>query len=736
MTTRSRTGRLAAGARKLAAWGSLAFSAAAACGGNPEYRSPAPGSGATDSSGAGAQARGDGGDGFDLSMAGMSVGEAGAPTLTLEVRADTETIEVSGVPALVAVHARYDDGSVPNRVVWSVDDARIGSVNDQGEFRSNGFVAGDVTVTASVGDQTASVTLHVSVAITADPDGLAEELRSGLAARAAGDPADFGPDAEFRFLYPYDKTVFPRGLLAPVLQFGGAAADATYVKITTQRFSYEAFAAASGLTRVTLPEDAWRGVTLSAEAGEWVDVSVTKATAGEISGPVRERWLVAPGTLKGLVYYNTYRSKLAGNNGAVMRIKPGQSATVLQNGCTVCHGVSAQGNVMVAGVQWDQKNAVVSRAFDLPSNGGIALRNEQDEGRTYAFGGLTPDGSMVLTSGVPPSGAKMRGMSGELATRLVDTASGATIAAPSFGVRIAMTPNFSPEGSRVAFNNHDASTAGHVLSVTSFDGKSEPPAFGEPVDVVTDPAHVVAWPSFVPDGSAVLFHAGDSFDTAKSGGGALYADVRLVDVESKNVNSLAALNGYDQDGRLYLPGGAKQDEHLNYEPSVLPVPVGGYYWVLFTSRRTYGNTIAPGGSLARGDDIWGVPVPPDTETPSPRKKIWIAAIDLDHEGSPDPSHPAFYLPGQELESGNMRAFAALEPCKKKGKACESAAECCDGFCRETGRDATGVPELSCSPPPDNSCSNVDEPCRAPSDCCSSKSLCINRRCATPPPVVK
>jgi hypothetical protein len=665
-----------------------------------------------------------------------SPGGATSTQLELQVTAEVETLEVSGEPASVQVSARYDDGSKPNQVVWSVDDAQLGSVSDTGEFRSSGFVAGDVTITATVGSQTASVILHITVAITNNPDNLTAKLRGALLAGGQDGANGVGPDADFRFLYPYDKTVFPRGLAAPLLQFGGADADLSYVKLTTAKFSYEAFAATSGLTRVTLPEEVWRGVTLSAAAGEWVEVAVTKSSGGEITGPVTERWLVAPGSLKGIVYYNTYRSKLAGNNGAVMRIKPGETASVLQSGCTVCHGVSAHGNVMVAGVQWDQANAVVSRAFDLPSNGGIALRNEQADGRVYSFGGLTPNGSLMLTSGVPASGAKMRGMSGELFTRLVDTSDGSSVAAPSFVVKLAMTPNFSPDGSRVAFNNHDASAAGHVLSVMSFDGAASPPRFGAISNVVTDAQHVVAWPSFVPDASAVLFHAGDSFDTSKAGGGALHADVELCDVDSKHVNTLAALNGYDQQNQLYLPGGAAQEAHLDYEPSVLPVPVGGYYWVLFTSRRTYGNTIAPGGTVARGDDIWGIPVPPDTETPSPRKKIWVAAIDIDHEGAVDPSHPAFYLPGQELESGNMRAFAALEPCKTKGKACESAAECCDGFCRETSRDAAGVPVLSCTPPPVNECSNVDEPCKKATDCCSSKFLCINSRCAVPPPVVR
>lgn len=720
----------------------------AACSGNPGIVSNGDGqggeapSGVAGSLGLGNTAAadpGDGGAGFELGFGGAAANPQGGEDsgkLTLTLKADATELDVSGKPATVHLDARYDDGSKPNKVVWSVDNGALGSVSDSGEFRSGGFVAGDATITASVGSQSASVSVHISVAITSDEDALDAKLKKALAAGGKGGPSGIGPDADLRFLYPYEGTVFPRGLAPPLLQLGGVDADATYVKLEVGDFVYESFAAWSGLTRVSLPDDVWRGVTLSAPPGEWVNVTVSKASAGEVTGPVTERWQIAPGSLKGFVYYNTYRSRLAGNSGAVMRIKPGESATVLQSGCTVCHGVSAQGNVMVAGVQWDTKNPTVSRTFNLPSTGGIQLRNEQDEGRVYAFGGLTPDGTWVLTSGVPKTGAKMRGMTDELFTRLVDTSTGLTVPAPSFGVKVAMTPNFAPDGSRIAFNNHDASIAGHVLSVASFDGNKSPPEFGEVDNVVEDPKHVLAWPSFVPDASAVLFHAGDSFDTAKFGGGALYADVNLVDVESKKVSTLAALNGYDADGKLYLPGGAAQEEHLNYEPSVLPVPVGGYYWVLFTSRRTYGNSIAPGGSVERGDDIWGVPVPPDKETPSPRKKIWVAAIDIDHQGAIDPSHPAFYLPGQELESGNMRAFAALEPCKKKGKTCESAAECCDGFCRETSRDEAGVPVLSCSPPPDNSCANIDEACKKASDCCSSKSLCIAGRCATPPPVIR
>jgi hypothetical protein len=99
----------------------------------------------------------------------------------------------------------------------------------------------------------------------------------------------------------------------------------------------------------------------------------------------------------------------------------------------------------------------------------------------------------------------------------------------------------------------------------------------------------------------------------------------------------------------------------------------------------------------------------------------------------DPSHPAFYLAGQEIESANMRAFAALAPCKPQGGDCESGADCCDGFCRETGRAADGGAILQCVPPPPNECSNIDEKCNSAADCCNRANLCINNRCALPPP---
>jgi len=720
-------------AATLAACGS-----SSAAGGQPNSSAGGPSKGGLDgSSGDSGSPSSSGTSGYGSGLNVDNMSEGGTPTpdgitnLALQVSLDQEAIAVEGTPQTVTAHAQFEDGSLPKNIIWSVSNTRLGSIGDDGVFEANGYTAGSVTISALVGTVSASATLQITVDIEQNPDNLPATDREKLRQPGVGGGKGLGPDATFRFLYPYDNSIFPRGLSAPTLQFASSGATATYLKISTDGFSYAAFANAATPTRVLIPEAVWKGVTDSANAASAVKVQVSELSAGVVTGPVEQQWSIAQGSLKGVIYYNTYRSLLA-SNGGVMRIRPGQNAEVLQKGCTVCHSVSSKGNVLVAGVNWD-KNPIDSEAFDLAADGSTKVRRIVNDGRAFALGALTPDGTRLLASGIATTQPLPRGMTGPYASRLFDTKSGMEIPAPSFSSQVsyALTPNFSPDGAHVAFNNRDLS-AGHTLSVMDYDSRSSPPTFSNLRTALENPDKVVAWPSFLPDSAAIVFHEGDSFDTAKYQGGALYADLRMVSLDGTPAKSLAQLNGYDSSGSSYLPYGDAEEGHLNYEPSVLPVPVGGYYWVLFTSRRAYGNTIAPGGSVARGDDKWGIPLPNEEESPSPRKKIWLAPLDLDYQGKLDPSHPAIYLPGQELESGNMRAFAALEPCRANGGSCESAAECCNGFCRQTGRNQNG-PVLQCVPPPANACSQEDEACAVAADCCNSFDLCINKRCASPNP---
>jgi hypothetical protein len=103
------------------------------------------------------------------------------------------------------------------------------------------------------------------------------------------------------------------------------------------------------------------------------------------------------------------------------------------------------------------------------------------------------------------------------------------------------------------------------------------------------------------------------------------------------------------------------------------------------------------------------------------KSIWVSAIDINAPAGTDPSHPAFYLPGQELGSGNIRAFAVLAPCVGDGATCESGIDCCGGTCT-TGK--CGQPQA---------CAGENDKCTPTVPCCLASDMCIGGYCGVAPP---
>ena len=153
-----------------------------------------------------------------------------------------------------------------------------------------------------------------------------------------------------------------------------------------------------------------------------------------------------------------------------------------------------------------------------------------------------------------------------------------------------------------------------------------------------------------------------------------------------------------------------------------PIVAGGYAWVVFTSRRLYGNqlTAVPWQSWPPRLRHYDPPT-------SPPKKLWVAAIDLNAPPGSDPSHPAFYLPAQELLAGNSRGFWVLDPCKRRRRRrARRGDQCCNGYCEPNGDGGA----LVCSnTPPDGNCSAPQEKCTTAADCCDATDVCINGFCA-------
>jgi hypothetical protein len=252
-------------------------------------------------------------------------GDSGTPPLaggTIVADGGT-TIVVNGQPKSVQLTATA--GGSPITGTWTTSDPTIGTVGSDGVFHANGFVGGTVDVILLVGKAQVKITLTVNVDITENPANLPTADQTALKAGGAVDP-------NFKFLYPFDGTVFPRGLPAPVLQFGdgrtvAGTANGTYVSITTNHFSYQQFGVGGTPVRVVIPEPVWRGGTITAGSNE-LAVAVTKRTGTTISGPVTEKWRIAPASLKGFIYYSTYKSPLLPNDpatnigGGILRIRP------------------------------------------------------------------------------------------------------------------------------------------------------------------------------------------------------------------------------------------------------------------------------------------------------------------------------------------------------------------------------------------------------------------------------
>jgi hypothetical protein len=519
--------------------------------------------------------------------------------------------------------------------------------------------------------------------------------------------------------------------------------------------------------RVHLEDAAWKTAT-DGNLGDDLKVEVKIHDSGDdtIYGPITESWKVASGVLKGTVYYNSYDSALSAGKGAVIAIQPRSPTPVLAvpsmaGKCHVCHEVSANGSTLFAEESSDNTdNGEYSpgASYDLTNpanprvvyNGGAGSADD----RKFVWSAPYPDGSFALASA-----RFAREAHTTTDSLLFARSNGASLATSTTGlseaVTSAVTPTFSPDGRKVAFNFWEGPGAGGVtpgagssLAVMDFScgaaagsiacAASPTYAFSGLREIYRDATKFPAWPTFLPDGKAVVFHntvqrgqcgpnPPDRTSTQNCQISTWFsAQAELwwaADSATKDARRLDAANGYAAGGGSYLPVNADHpsDAALNYEPTVNPVASGGYYWVVFTSRRIYGNLITskPWGS----NGALGGPI----------KKLWVAAIDMNPAAGADPSHPAFYLPGQEIAAGNTRGFWVVDPCKANGKSCETGDECCNGFCR---KDPDGGALVCMDEPPGSTCSQEFEKCTVDADCCDPTEKCIAGKCSQAKPVVK
>jgi hypothetical protein len=672
---------------------------------------------------------------------------------------------------------------------WTVDRGDLGTIgagpSQQGTFQPTGTTGGTVNVVAGLNGKT--LKRQVIVKLTAQQNGAnagnpgeAQQIPASTAQLGSGggvggvggeglggpvsdsgtigalqSPTGNGQAQGLTLLYPYDKTVFPRGLLAPLLQWTWMPGDADAIQMQLQTasgsfswtgtFGRPAILAQTGgkFVRHPIPQDVWARATntAGATAADTLTLSLVVAKGGKAYGPLTQTWTIAPGRLEGTIYYNSYGTHLVANsiepsygNGpqfgaAVLGITEGAtgpsivagapSALGSGAGCRVCHVVAAGGSRLI--VQHGDNAYNTTSSYDLKNGNAETVLTGYDN--VFPWAALSPDGTLAFTNGLKLA---TDGSQAHLFPMLpTSTTPLTTTGIP--GAVVAGTPTFSPDGKHVAFNFASGTIGtmtgdGSQLVVLDFDAATN--AFSNPRSIATvSPPNKAGFPSFFPTNDAVAFHYqpnGSSLETWQNAQGQIW----WSDVATGSAQALYALDGLSAGGgSSYLPTGPNHasDAMLNYEPTVNPVASGGYIWVIFTSRRLYGNvaTSDPYQSDPRSYDATVV----DNAT---TKKLWVAAIDLNAQPGTDPSHPAFYLPAQELLAGNSRGFWVLEPCRPDGQSCMSGDQCCNGYC-EPGGDGGAL--VCTNTPPNTMCSQPQERCTTGADCCDKTNECINGFCS-------
>jgi hypothetical protein len=705
-----------------------------------------------------------------------------------------QTITVTAGQTMPTVpYAATLDGN-PIGAGWTVDRGDLASIGAgpaaQGMLHPTGTTGGLVNVLAGYGGKTLQRPVFIQLTATqngssVNAPGESQQIATTVAQLGAGggiggvggeglggavtDPATTtalktptsnGSAQGLAYLYPYDQTVFPRGLLAPLIQWTWSTGDADAIQIslttTSGSFSYTGtFSAppilamtAGKFIRMPIPQDVWAmatatagGVTPSGKPDK-LTLSLVVAKGGVGYGPITETWTVAPALLEGTVYYNSYGTQLVKNsldsdfNGneygaAVLGIDQGATGPVVVagpasapgagTGCRVCHVVSSDGSTLIA---QHGDNYSETSGYDLKNANAETALTSYDN--IFGWAGLSADGSLALTN----AGDLAASDSVSQLYAFPPAASGATpIAVTGVPANLkAGTPAFSPDTKHVAFDflgGTVGTVTGNGTQLVSLDFDKATSTFsGVQVLATMTGGMRAGFPSFFPTDDAVAFHYQlvNSNHLLNTWHGA-EAQIWWSDLATGTASNLYALNGLNPGGASsYLPTGPTNhatDSVLSYEPTVNPVSSGGYIWVIFTSRRLYGSvaTTDPWQSDPRSYDATKV-------ANAACKKLWVAAIDLNAKAGTDPSHPAFYLPAQELLAGNSRGFWALAPCKADGMSCQSGDQCCNGYCEP------GEGGLVCSNvPPNANCSQVGDKCTSAASCCDTTNLCVNGFCA-------
>jgi len=641
------------------------------------------GSGGDGQGGSGQGGNGQGGDGGCIFNCGN--GQGGDPNVQqLIISPQNVSLAVldGNIQTQVFTVTTQAGQDVTANVTWVYERPDIGDMTGA-TFSPTGNVGGVGTLTAKYSMAEVSTSVTVNVKKTNNAAGLDQPTMMLF-------DTPVGPDPSMTIVYPYNETVFPLGVLAPEMQWNGVSGTNIYrLEITEKYLQTVMYFQTGAPARYLMSQVDWESVGASGTGSQSdpVAIKLARLTNGTAYEPVTQTWHIAQGKVRGAVYYWELPGVCGnGGNGKILKIKP-DSATPEEffnpNDCWGCHTVSRDGKTMMAVL--DTSVPFPQFTLDLTQSPSVyaGIQPSSALGGTFSAFNHTSDKIMVSDDDASSPQTSV--------LKIVNAANGQVLNPNAMGSGCG-EPAWSPDGTKVAaicgLNNggwiFDAKAGNLAIGDVGADGVT----VSNVQTIVPQAAGVgrPAYPSFTSD-SQYIAYGRPTAGSRSTGQGKLWL-VKPDGTEPKELNNASS-------------------DNKSFNPVFAPQRAGGYYWLVFISRRDYGNTLVN----------------------TNRQQLWMTAID-DPPSAADPSHPPFYMRGQEGCGLSENAYMAKEPCKEQGEGCVTGADCCGGQCV---KDPASGMYVCGEPPPPGSCSETGNACTTQADCCNPADQCIDGFCTPKPP---
>jgi WD40-like Beta Propeller Repeat len=582
----------------------------------------------------------------------------------------------------------FDDGTERQLSnVLTTDQSGIGALTDD-TFSASGTIGGVATLQATVSTDAGPVSVTAQVTVNLRRTTLATGVSADVSARFDAAPAVLDAARAAGLTYPLDGVVMPQNVYPVDVQWTrGAAGDLYRVTLQKPHVQLVALLSYDAMRHWQVDVDGWHALARTdANLPASLSVERIEATTGDkLTEPTRTLTF-APVALTGSVYYwetDTQRlQRIDDGSGKAVSFMPTPPVTNDPSGCVGCHSVSHSGRYLAGRLGGGNSlGTVFDLTTDLTGNPATSVWPVMDRNLEWWFSSWSPDDTRLIVSA---------GDKAEL--RLYD---------PMLGVRVATKgslplgthPSWSPDGKLIAYVTNQTDwgfdmTKGDLalLKVTG------PDAFGS-ADILhaaskLDGGTVDSFPTWSPDSAWLAFAHGTGSRSSQMYTSQLF----MLKPDGSGVRALSRASSSTKD---------------DFQPSFAPFQGGGYYWLTFLSRRSYGNDAE--GNGARPLDK--------------RQQIWVTAIRTDAAPGSDPSSVPFWLPGQDTQTANISAAWSPRPCRAEAQGCSVGSECCSNDCRPNQAGA-----LVCSPPPPERCHAVYEACSSASECCSG--TCTDHLCVT------